>query len=132
MEKKKLNFLFYIEKFFMYSFERHTEPLLPFKHFLPRAIKHFFLGLSVIIISLLCGIFGYHYIEGMSWIDSLLNASMILGGMGPIGELKTFGGKLFASIYALFSGIVFLITVGIIIAPAVHRFLHQFHLEKKV
>jgi hypothetical protein len=77
------------------------------------------------------GIMGYHYFENFSWTDSLLNASMILGGMGPVGEMKTEGGKIFASLYALFSGIVFLITVGIMMAPSVHRFLHSLHIEEK-
>jgi hypothetical protein len=77
------------------------------------------------------GIIGYHYFEDMGWIDSLLNASMILGGMGPVNSLYTDSGKIFASIYALFSGIIFLVTVGIIIAPAVHRFLHRLHIDEK-
>lgn len=77
------------------------------------------------------GVFGYHFFEDIGWIDSLLNASMILGGMGPVTELKTDAGKIFASFYALFSGIVFLVTVGIIFAPIVHRFLHKLHIDKK-
>lgn len=77
------------------------------------------------------GVFGYHLIENMSWVDSLLNASMILGGMGPVNELRTDTGKIFASLYALFSGIVFLVTAGIILAPAVHRLLHSMHIDDK-
>lgn len=77
------------------------------------------------------GVLGYHFFEDIGWIDSLLNASMILGGMGPVTELKTDAGKIFASFYALFSGIVFLVTVGIIFAPIVHRFLHKLHIDKK-
>jgi len=83
------------------------------------------------LLSLIIGISGYHYFEGFGWIDSLLNASMILGGMGPVNELHTESGKIFASMYALFSGIIFLVTVGIIIAPAVHRFLHHLHVDEK-
>ncbi|MDP2037108.1 MAG: hypothetical protein Q8L04_06965 [Ignavibacteria bacterium] len=83
------------------------------------------------MIALLMGVFGYHFFEDIGWIDSLLNASMILGGMGPVTELKTDAGKIFASFYALFSGIVFLVTVGIIFAPIVHRFLHKLHIDKK-
>jgi hypothetical protein len=75
------------------------------------------------------GILGYRVLEGMSWIDAILNAAMILGGMGPVDTLHTDIGKLFASLYALFSGIVFLVAVGVLIAPVLHRFLHQFHLE---
>ncbi len=67
-------------------------------------------------------------IENLSWIDSLLNASMILGGMGPVNEIHSNTGKIFASFYALFSGIIFLIIVGLIFAPIYHRFLHKFHI----
>ena len=110
-----------------FQFEHKNEPLLPRRLFLRRAVNHLILGVSVILLSLLIGVSGYHFLGNFSWIDSLLNASMILGGMGPVGELTTDGGKIFASVYALFSGIVFLITVGIVIAPVVHRFLHRMH-----
>ena len=73
---------------------------------------------------------GYHLLEGFSWIDSLLNASMILGGMGPVDQLKTDSGKIFASFYALFSGIVFLVVAGVIFAPIIHRFMHKFHIDE--
>lgn len=114
-----------------FSFEHKNEPLLPPDLFVKRAINHLLLGTSIILVSLAIGILGYHYIGDFSWIDSLLNASMILGGMGPVGDLKNDWGKFFASVYALFSGIVFLITVGIVIAPVVHRFLHRMHIEEK-
>ena len=93
--------------------------------------NHLLLGTVTILFSLWVGILGYHYFEGIGWIDSLLNASMILGGMGPVNELHTDSGKIFASMYALFSGIIFLVTVAIIIAPAVHRFLHRLHIDEK-
>lgn len=112
-------------------FEHKNEPLLPLNLFVRRAVVHLLLGISIIIVSLTIGILGYHFICNFSWIDSLLDASMILGGMGPVGELKTNWGKFFASMYALFSGIVFLVTVGIVIAPVVHRFLHRLHIEEK-
>ncbi len=83
----------------------------------------------MLAVSLLMGVLGYRIFEDMPWIDALLNASMILGGMGPIGELHTFGGKLFASFYALFSGVVFLISMAVLAAPIIHRFLHKFHLD---
>jgi len=114
-----------------FSFEHKNEPLLPRNLFVKRMFKHLLLGVITILLSLIIGIFGYHYFEGIGWIDSLLNASMILGGMGPVNELHTDSGKVFASMYALFSGIVFLVTVGIIIAPAVHRFLHHLHIDEK-
>ena len=86
-------------------------------------------GLGLIGGSLALGVIGYHVLEGLSWVDALVNASMILGGMGPVNELHTTAGKLFASFYALYSGIVFLAAAGILFAPVYHRFLHSFHLE---
>ncbi len=114
-----------------FQFEHNSEPLLSSQLYAKRIFNHFSFGFIIIISSLLSGIIGYHFLEGINWVDSLLNASMILGGMGPVTELKTDAGKIFASFYALFSGIVFLVTVGIIFAPIVHRFLHKLHLEKK-
>ena len=76
----------------------------------------------------LIGILGYRILEGMSWIDAILNSAMILGGMGPVDPLHTNAGKLFASFYALFSGVIFLVSVGVLIAPMFHRLLHTFHL----
>jgi hypothetical protein len=75
------------------------------------------------------GMLGYHLIESMSWVDSLLNASMILGGMGPVTPLQTDAGKIFASFYALYSGVVLLASVGVLAAPILHRFMHRFHLQ---
>lgn len=72
---------------------------------------------------------GYHEFEGLSWIDATVNAAMILGGMGPVNPLNTNAGKLFASFYALFSGIIFLVAIAVLLAPAVHHFLHRFHVE---
>lgn len=79
--------------------------------------------------SLALGMLGYHLVAGLSWIDALVNASMILTGMGPVDEMSTVGAKLFASFYALFSGVAFLTIVAVLLAPAVHRFLHRFHLD---
>ncbi len=87
------------------------------------------LALGIIGVSLGLGIFGYHFCAGLSWLDALLNASMILTGMGPVNELHTTWGKLFASFYALFSGVVFITSVAVMLAPMVHRFLHKFHFE---
>jgi len=88
-------------------------------------------GFAVVIIfsSLAIGVFGYHFFEGLSWIDALVNSAMLLGGMGPVNPLSTAAGKLFATFYALFSGLVFLVIVGVLFAPLFHRFLHRFHLE---
>jgi hypothetical protein len=110
-------------------FERRHEPLLPRAAFLRRLAR--FAGLAAVIVlgSLLMGILGYHFFEGLDWIDALLNASMILGGMGPVDQVHTTAGKLFASFYALYSGMIFLIAAGVLFAPIFHRFMHFFHLE---
>lgn len=110
-------------------YEKHTEPLLPRKKFFLRLFYHLLAGIVVLIISLGIGMVGYHGFERLSWLDALLNASMILGGMGPVNQLVTSGGKIFASIYALFSGMVFLGVAGIIAAPVFHRFLHLMHMD---
>jgi hypothetical protein len=85
----------------------------------------------VVFWALFLGVCGYHFIERLPWVDALLNASMILGGMGPVAELYTTAGKLFASFYALFSGLVFITVSGLILSPVIHRFLHKFHLEEE-
>ncbi len=110
-------------------FESRTEPLASRFVFIRRVIKYVLLGMGVCGAALGIGILGYHYIARFSWIDSLLNASMILGGMGPMGDLPNDGAKLFASFYALFSGLVFISVMGIMLAPAAHRALHLFHLD---
>jgi hypothetical protein len=110
-------------------YEKHNEPLLSRSKFALRLLYHLLVGLGIMFISLGVGVLGYHGFEGLSWLDSLLNASMILGGMGPVNLVVTAGGKVFASIYALFSGMVFLGIVGIIIAPIVHRVLHFMHMD---
>lgn len=112
-------------------FEHRKQPLLSPRQFLIRQVVFLLVAIVIIIGSLAMGVLGYHFIENQTWIDALVNASMILGGMGPVNALRTNGGKLFASFYALYSGIIFLISVGIILAPLYHRFLHRFHLEMK-
>lgn len=110
-------------------YEHYLEPLVPQSTFSLRVVKAVLISVVVVSCALGIGVFGYHIFEGYSWIDSILNASMILGGMGPVNELHTDAGKLFASGYALFSGVVFLVVAGILFAPIVHRFLHRFHLD---
>ena len=107
-------------------YEHHTKPILPQRLFLRRVFLHWLLSAGVVAVSLGLGIAGYMITEGLSFIDALLNSSMLLGGMGPVNELHTNGGKLFASFYALFSGMIFLILAGIILAPVAHRMLHHF------
>jgi hypothetical protein len=106
-----------------------VRPLAPRRAFLRRIGRGFVLSLGVIGLSLGIGVAGYHLVAGLGWIDSILNASMILAGMGPVDAMRTPGTKLFASGYALFSGVAFLTSVGVMFAPLAHRFLHRFHLE---
>jgi hypothetical protein len=110
-------------------YESRSHRLLPRRQFLQRIARHGGIASAIIAASLLLGVLGYHHFEGLAWIDALVNASMILGGMGPVNELHTMAGKLFASFYALYSGAVFLIAAGVIFAPVFHRFLHRFHME---
>lgn len=110
-------------------YEHRSTPLLPRRQFLGRLARSAWLGLSIIAAALGMGMLGYRLLEHMAWIDAFANASMILSGMGPLGELKTNGGKIFAGCYALFSGVAFLTSVGVVFAPVVHRALHKFHLE---
>ena len=110
-------------------YEHRTSPLLPRRAFFARLGRSFALGLAIITASLGIGMAGYHFLEGLSWLDSFANASMILSGMGPLAPLQTSAGKLFAGCYALFSGLAFLTSAGVVFAPVVHRFLHKFHLS---
>jgi len=110
-------------------FEHKHIPLAPRHVFYRRLARNFLIGLAVIAVSLAIGMAGYAHFEGMGWEDAFANASMILSGMGPLGELKTRGGKIFAGCYALYSGLALILIVGIVFAPVVHRLLHKFHLE---
>lgn len=112
-------------------YEHHTQPLLSRKQFLFRLLKHGAVSLALLSASLGIGILGYHHLEGLSWIDALLNAAMILGGMGPVDTLYTSSGKIFASVYAIFSGTIFLVGAGILITPVVHRLIHSLQLEEE-
>jgi len=110
-------------------YEHHREPLISREAFLRRVARSGGLAFAVVLAALFLGVSGYHWIEGLPWVDSILNAAMILGGMGPVAELHTTAGKLFAAAYALFSGLMFIVVAGIFFAPVLHRFLHKFHLE---
>ena len=98
--------------------------------FYQRILKNVIIALFIMMICLAIGVAGYHYTANIPWLDSLHNASMILSGMGPVVEIKTVSGKWFSSVYALFSGVVFITNVGIILAPAVHRLFHRMNLEE--
>ena len=109
-------------------YEHHKQPLASKKVFKQRLTRNGLIGLALLAFSLGVGMLGYHFLESISWIDALLNASMILGGMGPVTPLQTNAGKIFASFYAIYSGVILLASVGVLAAPIFHRFLHRFHL----
>ena len=110
-------------------FEHRRQPLVSQRIYYRRFARSAGLGLLIILASLLIGIAGYHFLEGMSWLDAFVNAAMILSGMGPVGTFQTNAGKFFAGCYALYSGLALITTTGIVFAPVFHRFLHKFHLE---
>jgi len=115
----------------VFGYESRYQPLLSRAAFVRRLAGNFALATLLIAISLFGGMAGYRYLEGMEWIDAFANAAMILSGMGPLGPLQTWGGKLFAGLYALYSGLVVILATGLLFAPLLHRLLHKFHLEKK-
>ena len=110
-------------------FEHKSKPLLPIEKFYVRVLKYTCFAFLLIAGSLFIGILGYHYFNDLSWIDSLVNASMILTGMGPVDPLKNDAAKYFASFYSIFSGVGFLSTVAVFLSPIVHRFFHKLHIS---
>ena len=112
-------------------FEGKEQPLLPRRLFYGRVFRNVFAGFAVLAVFLVIGVVGYRVTCGFGWLDALLNASMILSGMGPTNPIERDAGKIFASVYALFSGVVFITTIGLILAPVAHRIFHRFHLEEE-
>jgi hypothetical protein len=112
-------------------YEHRKQPLLTRKQFAMRVVWHVAVAVGTIALALLAGVLGYHTLGQLPWIDSLLNASMILGGMGPVDPLHTDAAKIFASLYALFSGLVFIGILGMLLAPFVHRLMHKFHIDEE-
>jgi len=110
-------------------YENRRQRLLTRAEFVWRVIGHFGYSVLAAVIALAAGMIGYHVLAGQNWVDSLLNASMILGGMGPVDPLKTDGAKIFASFYALFSGLVFIGLLGLLLAPFIHRVMHKLHMD---
>ena len=104
-------------------------PLLPRALYLRRVARNCALGGVIIAFALSIGILGYHHFDKLSWLDAFENAAMILSGMGPLTQSEPDAGKIFAGCYALFSGVAFLTSMGVVFAPVLHRFLHKFHLE---
>lgn len=113
----------------MALFEHHSEGLLPRRAFALRVARFGAVSGAIVGISLAFGAAGYHVFGGLPWVDALLNAAMILTGMGPVDRMETTSGKLFATFYALYSGVAFLSTVAVLLAPIAHRFLHALHVS---
>ena len=114
-----------------FRYESKGQPLLPPRQFAARLGRNFAAAGLLIGASLAAGMAGYSAFEGMGGIDAFANASMILSGMGPLAPLQTPGGKIFAGLYALFSGMVLIVATGVVLAPVLHRMLHQFHVEEE-
>jgi len=113
------------------QYEHRGQKLLTRRHFITRLGEHAAIGAVLVALSVAVGMVGYHSFAGFTWVDSFLNASMLLGGMGPVGDLPNDTSKIFAAVFALYSGLVFILLAGLMIAPVFHRVLHRFHLEEK-
>ena len=112
-------------------YEHHRHHLLPWRLFLRRAGRHLLFALVLIAVAAGVGTIGYHLLNGLGWLDAFLNASMILSGMGPVDRMESTAAKLFAALYALFSGLVFIGIAGLVLAPWLHRLFHLMHVEDK-
>jgi hypothetical protein len=110
-------------------YEHRKQKLLSWRLFLKRVARHVGVAVVITLFALGAGMFGYRYLARLSWVDSFLNAAMILGGMGPVNPLETDAAKLFAGGYALFSGVIFIGVAGVMVAPFAHRLLHHFHID---
>ncbi|WP_460713446.1 hypothetical protein [Lysobacter terrae] len=110
-------------------FEHRAQPVIPLRQFIVRLAYSSIIAIALIAVSLFIGMIGYHTLEDLRWIDAFLNASMLLGGMGPVDVPVTAGGKLFAGLYALYCGLAVIFAAGVILAPVAHRILHRFHME---
>ena len=112
-------------------FEHRTQPMLSRQAFLRRMFRHGGIALIVVTVSMVIGTAGFHYLAGQETIDAFLNSAMLLGGMGPVGEIQSTEGKLFASFFALFAGLVFIAVLALLSTPVFHRIIHRFHLDKR-
>jgi hypothetical protein len=110
-------------------YERSSEPLLPRRHFVRRLALHLLWATGLVAVSLGIGTIGYHALGKLTWLDAFLNAAMLLGGMGPVGELSTNSGKVFAGLFALYAGLVLITVTALLLAPVLHRVLHSVHLD---
>lgn len=112
-------------------YEARNERLISRAEFARRVARHAAFAFALTLLSLAIGMAGYRFFENLSWMDAFLNSAMLLGGMGPVNNPVTPGGKLFAGCYALYAGLVFLIVAGLLLVPLLHRILHRFHWEGK-
>ncbi|MGL6267035.1 MAG: hypothetical protein ACRC2O_03895 [Chitinophagaceae bacterium] len=112
-------------------YEHKKQPLASSRTYYQRVLKNLFLASVILLFCMCAGILGYHFLAGAPWIDAFHNAAMILSGMGPVIQIENTAGKLFSSVYALFSGVIFIATIGFILAPAIHRLFHRLHIEEK-
>jgi len=108
-------------------YERYDDPIISVRDFLRRIVRTALLALALFVVPLAVGIAGYMVLGGLSPVDAFLNAAMILGGMGPVDTLSNNAAKIFAGLYALFSGVFFLVVAGVVLAPFLHRVLHRLH-----
>jgi hypothetical protein len=111
-------------------YEHRSQKPISSHHFTRRVLVHALIATGLVAVSLVAGMIGYHFTEGLGWLDAFLNASMLLGGMGPVDAPKSDAGKAFAGFYALYAGLVFLIAAGVVIVPMFHRMLHVFHWQE--
>ena len=109
-------------------YEHHSDPVLPRAQFLWRVFGHIAVAMLLLAVSLGIGVAGFVFLDQRSPLDGLLNAAMLLGGMGPVGDFSTSAGKLFGAVYALFSGLVFIVCAALAVTPTLHRMLHKLHL----
>jgi hypothetical protein len=111
-------------------YEPRAIPPLPRAAFLARMLRHGAVSSGLVVVSLAAGMAGYEYYESLAWRDAFLNSAMLLGGMGPVNAPQTDGGKIFAGVYALYAGLVFLVVAAILLAPVIHRIQHHLHWEE--
>jgi hypothetical protein len=111
-------------------YERKSHRPIPRTRFVRRVLLHAAAALALLLVSLMLGMAGYQYFEQLPWRDAFLNAAMLMGGMGPVDAPRTDGGKLFAGLYALYAGLIFLVSAGLLFTPIVHRIMHKFHWEE--
>ena len=113
-------------------YETRRQPPLPRAIFVRRLLIHASVALGLLVVSLGIGVAGYAYFENLPFLDGFLNSAMLLGGMGPVNMPVTAAGKLFAGLYALYAGLVFIVTAALVFTPIIHRVLHQFHWDSKL